>query len=110
MSKHTPGELHPRQEFANRWRLEQYIDMGIEPRCVAIVTNTACEVGSMDDAAVAANAARLAMCWNCHDELVEACRKAMPFLRDADHLESSAEENDALAAIRAALARTAPEV
>jgi hypothetical protein len=59
--------------------------------------------------AVEAFAARLALAWNCHDELVEACRKAMPFLRDADWLDSSAEENDALDAIRAALARTAPD-
>ena len=78
---HTPGDLHARQDFANRWRLEQHRGDAV-PLCVAVVSNTQCEVGSMDDAAVAANAARLAACWNAHDALLAALTLARAQLGD----------------------------
>lgn len=45
MSQHTPGPWAARQEFANRWRIEQIPADGLVPLSVGIVCTTLLEVG-----------------------------------------------------------------
>lgn len=78
MSRHTLGPLVPRSILPNSKLLtpkpDAYITSGSHD---APGNRVVAAVYSVDGSSAVANAERLAHCWNCHDDLVEALEGMM---------------------------------
>ncbi len=77
-AKHTEGNLvigapgeYGITLYADNVRLKD------DPHYPAMVANCYDPTNQFTNAESHANAARLVKCWNCHDELVEACKSAL---------------------------------
>ena len=81
MAKHTPGKLHTRARLAVSGSM-LCSDAGIIGAEVHGIS------AGMDKESSAANADRLALCWNSHDALLAAC-KALPLSKFGIDMSSS---------------------
>ena len=107
--KHTPGEMYVSCDDEHVGGIP-FIEIDIRKAGVPGSVSIAEVQPILDDSdefvlndEVRANAARLVLCWNTHDQLVEALTSATQFIEGVIKVANLKDNNGALAACRAAL-------
>ena len=84
MSEHTPGELRVPSEHPGAVVIEDFEHDGERwlPESVLSIDGLVAVCGRNILGSPGANAARLALCWNCHDDLLAALRAEVDMILD----------------------------